>query len=94
MVQILYRGKPCCSNLGFLINKGCTIITSTHYSQVKAFGKANEHILVSSVEFDKDTLKPTYRYIPGVSGASYAFDIAAQYHLNAAILDKAVQFKK
>lgn len=79
--------------LDFLINKGCTIITSTHYSQVKAFGKANEHILVSSVEFDKDTLKPTYRYIPGVSGASYAFDIAAQYHLNAAILDKAVQFK-
>lgn len=49
--------------------------------------------MVSSVEFDKDTLKPTYRYIPGVSGASYAFDIAAQYHLNAAILDKAVQFK-
>ena len=67
--------------LEYLISKKSTIITSTHYSQVKTYGKANEHVLVSSVEFDPETLKPTYKYIPGVSGASYAFHIAREYHL-------------
>ena len=34
----------------YLISKKSTIITSTHYSQVKTYGKANENVLVSSVE--------------------------------------------
>lgn len=75
--------------LEFLIRKKCTIITSTHYSQVKTFGKANDHVLVSSVEFDPESLKPTYKYIPGVSGASYAFHIARVYHLKESILERA-----
>lgn len=79
--------------LEYLIEKGCTIITSTHYSQVKAFGKANDHVLVSSVEFDGDTLRPTYKYVPGVSGASYAFSIAAEYKLDEKILEKASKYK-
>ncbi|MDO4467665.1 MAG: endonuclease MutS2 [Bacillota bacterium] len=80
--------------LEFLIQKKCTIVTSTHYNQVKAFGKANPHVLVSSVEFDGETLKPTYRYIPGVSGASYAFNIASQYNLDPWILNKANTYKE
>lgn len=79
--------------LEYLIQKNCTIITSTHYSQVKAFGKANDHVLVSSVEFDDETLRPTYKYISGVSGASYAFSIASQYQLDSSILKKAQQVK-
>lgn len=75
--------------LEYLISKKSTIITSTHYSQVKTYGKANEHVLVSSVEFDPETLKPTYKYIPGVSGASYAFHIAREYHLEESILKRA-----
>ena len=76
-----------------LIQKGCTIVTSTHFNQVKSFGKTHPNVLVSSVEFDRETLKPTYRYIEGVSGSSYAFYIAAQYHLNPAILEKAEAIK-
>lgn len=76
-----------------LVSKKSTLITSTHYSQVKAYGKTNRHILVSSVEFDLETLKPTYKYVPGVSGASYAFYIAKQYALEASILEKAQQVK-
>lgn len=80
--------------LEFLIKKKCTIVTSTHYNQVKAFGKANPHVLVSSVEFNSETLKPTYRYIPGVSGASYAFNIASQYNLDPWILEQANAYKE
>ena len=79
--------------LEYLISKKSTIITSTHYSQVKTYGKANEAILVSSVEFNPETLKPTYKYIPGVSGASYAFHIAREYHLEETILARAAFLK-
>ena len=75
--------------LEYLISKRSTIITSTHYSQVKTYGKANDSVLVSSVEFNPETLKPTYKYIPGVSGASYAFHIAREYNLEESILERA-----
>lgn len=80
--------------LEYLIQKKCTIITSTHYNQVKTFGKTNPNILVSSVEFDMDTLKPTYKYLPGISGSSYAFDISRQYHLENSILQRAEELKE
>ncbi len=80
--------------LEYLIEKKCTVITTTHYNQVKTFGKTHPHVLVSSVEFDSETLQPTYRYIPGISGASYALSIAAQYHLDASILKRAEALKE
>ncbi len=79
--------------LEYLINRKCTVVTSTHYSQVKSYGKTNSHVLVSSVEFDGTTLMPTYRYIPGISGASYAFSIAKQYKLADSILERADFYK-
>lgn len=80
--------------LDALIHRQATIITSTHYNAVKAYGKTHANILVASMQFDVDGLKPTYRYLPGVSGASYAFSIARQYHLDDAILEKARQIKE
>lgn len=80
--------------LEYLIQKKCTIITSTHYNQVKTFGKTNPHVLVSSVEFDMETLKPTYKYLPGISGSSYAFDISRQYQLDDSILQRANELKE
>lgn len=80
--------------LEFLMEKGCTILTSTHYNAMKSFGKTHPKILVSKMEFDENTLKPTYRYIPDVSGASYAFDVANLYHLEPSILARAQQLKE
>ena len=80
--------------LEYLIQKKATIITSTHYNAVKSYGKTHEKILVASMQFDKESLMPTYKYLPGVSGASYAFSIARQYHLDSWILDKAKQIKE
>jgi DNA mismatch repair protein MutS2 len=79
--------------LEHLIAKKSTVITSTHYNGVKAFGKSQENVLVSSVEFDPKTLKPTYRYIPGISGASYAFSIASSFHLDPSIIERAEKLK-
>jgi DNA mismatch repair protein MutS2 len=80
--------------LEYLMDRECTVLTSTHYHQVKSFGQTDARILVASMEFNAETLHPTYRFIPGVSGASYAFDIAAQYHLKESILKRAYAFKE
>lgn len=77
-----------------LNEKGSTVVSSTHFDEVKAYGKSDPSILVSSVEFDPQTLKPTYRYLPGISGASYAFDIAASFPFDPKILERARSLKQ
>ena len=77
-----------------LIQAGSTILTSTHYSEVKTFGTTNRKIQVGSVEFDPETLKPTYRYLEGVSGSSCAFPIARQLGLPETVLARAEAIKE
>lgn len=77
-----------------LIQAGSTVLTSTHYSEVKAFGATNPKVQVGSVEFDPETLKPTYRYLEGVSGASCAFPIARQLGLPQSVLARAETIKE
>ena len=77
-----------------LMDKGATILTSTHYSQVKTFGSTHPHIQVGSVEFDPETLKPTYRYLEGVSGSSCAFPIARQLGMPQEVLQRANEIKE
>ena len=45
------------------------VIATTHYSALKTYASQHEDILLSSVEFDVDAMKPTYRYIEGMSGS-------------------------
>lgn len=77
-----------------LVEKGATVLTSTHYGQVKTYGKTDPRVLIGSVEFDPVSLKPTYRFLPGVSGASCAFHIAGQYGMNHLVLQRARELKK
>lgn len=69
---------------------GAMVIATTHYSALKTYGADNEDILLSSVEFDMELMKPTYRYIEGISGQSNAFEIARRYGLK----DSIIQFAK
>lgn len=65
------------------------VIATTHYSALKAYAKQSEDVLISSVEFDVEKMRPTYRYLEGVSGTSNAFAIAKRYQMKASVLDKA-----
>lgn len=69
------------------------VVATTHYSALKSYAKQSDDVLISSVEFDVEHMRPTYRYLEGVSGTSNAFAIARRYHMKECILKKAQQLK-
>lgn len=73
---------------------GAMVIATTHYSALKTYGADNEDILLSSVEFDMEHMRPTYHYIEGISGQSNAFEIARRYGLKDSIIRFAKERKE
>lgn len=82
------------SILEHLVDNRIAFITTTHYSELKTYAYSSEKIVNASMEFDKDTLSPTYRLKLGVPGSSNAFDIATRLGLSKCIIDKARSLSK
>ncbi len=81
--------KLAISILDYLIKNEISFITTTHYSELKLFAYDNEKIVNASMEFNQDTLSPTYRLLIGLPGASNALNIAARLGLKKEIVDDA-----
>ena len=75
--------------LKHLIDKQVSFMTTTHYSDLKAFGFEEPRIINASMEFDQNTLSPTYNLLIGVSGSSNALNIAARLGLKSDIIEEA-----
>lgn len=70
------------------------LVATTHYGKLKTYAHQFDDVLLASVEFDTNDLKPTYRYLEGVVGQSNAFDIALRCGFNSQVIAQARQFKK
>ncbi|WP_079509342.1 endonuclease MutS2 [Mesobacillus jeotgali] len=77
------------SILETLNNKGATIFATTHYSEIKEFADAHEDFMNGSMEFDLETLKPTYRLRIGRGGESQAFAIALKLGVHPKLIERA-----
>lgn len=77
------------SILESFINNGSIVVATTHYQELKKYALVTEGFENASVEFDLNTLSPTYHLLVGIPGKSNAFAISEKLGINKKIIDRA-----
>jgi len=74
-----------------LIQKNIKIIVTTHHKRLAALLASNENVELVAALFDEENRKPTYEFLQGTIGKSYAFETAQRYNIPRGVVKKAKQ---
>lgn len=80
--------------LKLLIEKESFVIVTTHHSYLKLFAANHKNAINASMEFDSESLQPTYRFVQGIPGSSYAFEISERLALPKEIIETSKTFRE
>jgi len=72
-----------------LIQKDIKIIITTHHKRLAALMAANENVELIAALYDEENRKPTYEFLQGTIGKSYAFETASRYGIPRNVISKA-----
>jgi DNA mismatch repair protein MutS2 len=72
-----------------LVERRCTCLIATHYPELKTFAHTNEGVVNASVQFDVESLEPTYDLLIGLPGRSNALAIAQRLGMPQDLLERA-----
>jgi DNA mismatch repair protein MutS2 len=75
--------------LAKLLDAGALTVATTHHGELKAFAHGTENVMNASVEFNLETLSPTYHLTIGLPGRSNALEIAQRLGMPREIIDEA-----
>lgn len=75
-----------------LIEKKCLIMATSHYSELKLHAYNSKNVINASVEFNIETLMPTYKLLLGVPGQSNALKISRMLGLDEKVIEKAEHY--
>ena len=75
-----------------LYHKGCIIMATTHYGEIKNFSQRHDDFENAAMQFENNTLEPMYKLITGKSGESNALWISKKMGIKDSILEKAKKY--
>ena len=78
--------------LDTMVARGGAVATTTHYEGLKALALADPRFQNASVGFDLSTMRPTFRLVMGIPGASSALSVARQFGIPNVVLERAEKF--
>lgn len=70
-----------------LLETGSIVLASTHHGSLKLFAYSVNGMQNAAMQFDHDSLTPTYKFVLGIPGSSYAFEIAARLGFDEKLLE-------